>query len=329
VATKTPSRPRPDRPRNNNRRAREAARARARRRWTIAGVVTAAVAVLATVGALAFTGSSTSTKGFTATKTAFDLPTLTGSGHVRLAEHAGRPVVVNFFASWCVYCNEELPGFVQVAKATKGKVDFIGVDTNDTGDGAAMARRFDLAGAGFALARDIGASPASQLWSTFGSQGLPVTAFYDASGKLVDFSGGMLEQAALEQRIKANYGIDVKATDAANLAAPVIPLIPRGAFELLRNHVGDPGWVTLDVRTPAEFTAGHVPDATNLDFYDARFRDQLAKLDKDKSYVVYCHTGNRSGQATTLMHSLGFKHVYDVQGGIAAWEQAGLPVTQN
>ncbi len=329
MATKTPSRPRSDRP-GNNRRARETARARTRRRWTIAGVVTAAVAVLGTVGALAFTGggSGASTKGFSAAKTAFDLPALTGNGHVRLADHTGRPVVVNFYASWCVYCNEELPGFVQVAKATRGKVDFIGVDTDDTGDGAAMARRFDLAGAGFALARDIGAAPAAQLWSSFGSQGLPVTAFYDATGKLVDFSGGMLEQAALEQRLKTNYGIDVKATDAANLAAPVIPLIPRGAFELLRNHVGDPAWVTLDVRTPSEFAAGHVPDATNLDFYGATFRAQLAKLDKNKSYVVYCHTGNRSGQATTLMHSLGFKHVYDVQGGIAAWEQSGLPVTR-
>ncbi len=327
MATKTPSRPRPDRP-GNNRRARETARARTRRRWTVAGVTTAAVAMLAAVGALAFTGGSgTSTKGFSAAKTGFDLPALTGSGHVRLADHTGRPVVVNFFASWCVYCNEELPGFVQVAKATHGTVDFVGVDTSDPGDGTAMAHRFDLAGAGFALARDIGPSPASQLWSSFGSQGLPVTAFYDATGKLVDFSGGMLEQAQLEQRLKADYGIDVHATDAANLAAPVIPLIPRGAFELLRNHVGDRAWVTLDVRTPAEFAAGHVPDATLLDFYGSQFRTELEKLDKNKNYVVYCHTGNRSGQATALMHSLGFKHVYDVQGGIAAWEQAGLPVT--
>lgn len=327
MATKNPARPRPDRP-GNNRRAREAARARTRRRLTIAGVIAASVAVLAAVGALAFTGGGAATTGFSATKTAFDLPGLTGNDHIRLADHTGRPVVVNFFASWCVYCNEELPGFVQVAKSTHGRVDFIGVNTDDTGDGAAMARRFDLAGAGFSLARDIGSAPASQLWSGFGGQGLPVTAFYDANGKLVDFSGGMLEQAELEQRLKTDYGIDVKAADAANLAAPVIPLIPRGAFELVRNHAGDSGWVTLDVRTPAEFAAGHVPGATNLDLYSAQFRAQLEKLDKNRSYVVYCHTGNRSGQATTLMHTLGFKHVYDVQGGIAAWEQAGLPVTQ-
>jgi rhodanese-related sulfurtransferase/thiol-disulfide isomerase/thioredoxin len=323
VTTRSPSRPRAV----NNRRAREVARAQARRRWTVAAVVVAAASVLAAVAALAFTGGGGSAKGFSAAKTAFDLPALSGDGHVRLADHAGRPVVVNFFASWCVYCNEELPGFVQVAKASSDRVDFIGVDTNDTGDGAAMAGRFDLAGAGFALARDVGAAPSSDLWRQFGGQGLPVTAFYDATGKLVDFSGGMLEQSALEQRLRANFGVEVRAVDAAALPAPVIPLIPRGAFELVRNHAGDPAWVTLDVRTPAEFSAGHVPDATNLDFYDPQFRARLARLDRDRSYVVYCHTGNRSSQATALMHSLGFKHVYDVQGGINAWQQAGLPVT--
>lgn len=328
MATKSPSRTRSQRS-GNNRRAREAARLRARRRWAFIGVVVAALAVLGTVGAFAFRGggSAASTAGFSADKTAFDVPALTGGGHVRLADHAGRPTVVNFFASWCVYCNEELPGFVQVAKATKGRVDFVAIDTDDTGDGPAMARRFDLAGAGFTLGRDIGPSPASQLWSSFGSQGLPVTAFYAPSGALVDFSGGMLTQSQLQDRLAHNFGVDVKAPDAANLAAPVIPVIPRGAYELLSSHAGDPDWVTLDVRTPGEFAAGHLPGAVNLDVNDPQFRAGLAALNHDRNYVVYCHTGNRSGSATAIMHQLGFKHVYDVQGGIAAWQQAGLPVT--
>ena len=282
MPTKTPPRARPPRP-TNSRRAREAARARSRHRWALLGVVVASLAVLATVGALAFRGSGTSTKDFNATQSAFDLPALTGDGHVSLAQHAGRPVVVNFFASWCVYCNEELPGFVQVAKATRGTVDFVGVNTDDTGDGAAMARRFDLAGVGFALAKDIGPSPSSQLWSTFGGQGLPVTAFYDATGKVVDFSGGMLTQTDLEARIKKNFGVDVRAADASRLAAPVIPLIPRGAFELVRNHANDAAWVTLDVRTAGEFAGGHVPGAANLDFYGKDFRSQLASSTRTRA----------------------------------------------
>ena len=326
MATKSVSRPEPSR--RERQAARLAAQRRTRRRGIALAVALGAAAVLGLVGLLAFTGGSGAGKGFSAEREAFDLPALTGQDHVRLADHAGRPVVVNFFASWCVYCNEELPGFVQVAEATRGRVDFIGVNTSETGDGPAMARRFDLAGAGFALARDIGPSPASQLWSGFGGQGLPVTAFYDAHGRVVDFSPGMLSQTELQARLQKNFGVDVQAPDAADLAAPVIPLIPRGAFELLRNHDGDPAWTTLDVRTPAEFAAGHVPGAVNIDLEDPSFRDRIAALDKNHSYVVYCHTGNRSGQATEQMHQLGFKHVYDVQGGLTAWTQAGLPVTR-
>lgn len=55
---------------------------------------------------------------------------------------------------------------------------------------------------------------------------------------------------------------------------------------------------------------------------------ELEALDKDKSYFVYCQTGNRSSKATELMHSLGFKHVHDIQGGMTAWQGAGLPSTR-
>jgi len=293
-------------------------------------VVGAAVLVLGAVGVLAFgpgPGTGANSSGLSASKDTFVLPGLLDDGRVSLAAHAGKPVVVNFFASWCVYCNEELPGFVQVAGATRGKVDFVGIDTNDTGDGAAMARRFDLGGAGFALARDIGNPPASELWSSFGGQGLPVTAFYDARGKLVDFSGGMLTQDQLSQRIKSIFGVDVKAADASKLAAPVIPLIPRGAYELLSTHAQDPSFVALDVRTPAEYSTGHLPGAVNADFYAPDFGKQLEALDKDRSYFVYCQSGNRSSTAAERMHSLGFKHVYDIQGGMTAWQGEGLPST--
>ncbi|MEZ5096074.1 MAG: hypothetical protein R2731_08050 [Nocardioides sp.] len=158
-------------------------------------------------------------------------------------------------------CNEELPGFVQVAEATRGQVQFIGADTNDTGDGVAMATRFDLAGAGFALAHDIGAEPASDLWRSYGAQGLPVTAFYDADGKLVEFGNGMLTQGDLERQLQDQFGIDVQATDAADLVAPVIPLIPQGAYELLARNVGDPSFLPVDLRPTADFAAGHLTGA--------------------------------------------------------------------
>jgi phage shock protein E len=89
----------------------------------------------------------------------------------------------------------------------------------------------------------------------------------------------------------------------------------------------DAGGVTLlDVRTPEEFAAGHIAGAQNIDFYATDFANRIDALDPSSAYVVYCHSGNRSGQATALMADKGFTDVTDVDGGIAAWESAGLPV---
>ncbi len=88
----------------------------------------------------------------------------------------------------------------------------------------------------------------------------------------------------------------------------------------------DPEFVLLDIRTPAEVEAGHISGAVNLDFYDPAFRDDLAALDRDKVYLIYCRTGNRSGQAYSIMKELGFERVYDMGGGITQWIAAGYPV---
>jgi rhodanese-related sulfurtransferase len=63
-----------------------------------------------------------------------------------------------------------------------------------------------------------------------------------------------------------------------------------------------------------------------LDFYAPDFADRLAQLDPDVPYLIYCRSGNRSGQTLALMEDLGFTDVADVDGGILAWGDAGLPV---
>ncbi len=87
-----------------------------------------------------------------------------------------------------------------------------------------------------------------------------------------------------------------------------------------------PGLVVLDVRTSEEFADGHLADATMLDFYRDDFADRLAELDPDAPYLIYCRSGNRSGQTRALMEELGFTDVVDVDGGILAWDDAGLPI---
>lgn len=307
-----------------------AARQRNKQRWAVAAVVAAGVAVVAVVGGISLMDARSSDvpAGYSAEKEAFDLPALSGDGHVRLADHRGRPVVVNFFASWCVYCNQELPGFVEVAKATRGSVDFIGIQAQDSGNGQEVADRFDLAGAGFALAKDLGMPDSSKLWASYGSRGMPVTAFYDADGKLVDFSGGMLTQSELEERIEKSFGVEVKAADAAKMQAPIIPLIPQGAVEMLRNHADDGTFAVIDARTAAEFAAGHIEGATNIDATSADLDKALAGLSKERSYIVYDQKGEQSAVLTQKMHDLGFKHLYDLEGGLDTWTSAGMPTTR-
>jgi rhodanese-related sulfurtransferase len=84
-----------------------------------------------------------------------------------------------------------------------------------------------------------------------------------------------------------------------------------------------PGTVVLDVRTPAEFAAGHLPGAVNIDSSAGDFRDRLASLDPGRSYAVYCHSGRRSAAALATLSDLGFTQAYDLAGGLGAWTASG------
>lgn len=79
--------------------------------------------------------------------------------------------------------------------------------------------------------------------------------------------------------------------------------------------------VILDVRTAEEFESGYIKGAMNLDIRGgAGFLSSIEKLDKSKSYFVYCRSGARSGQACQLMSQMGFSAVYNLDGGVLAWE---------
>lgn len=90
----------------------------------------------------------------------------------------------------------------------------------------------------------------------------------------------------------------------------------------------DPNVTVIDVRTPEEFAEGHLERASLLNFYDADFQQRLAELDRSGDYLIYCRSGNRSGQTAVMMKDLGFKKVSDVAGGIIAWGEAGKSLTK-
>lgn len=88
----------------------------------------------------------------------------------------------------------------------------------------------------------------------------------------------------------------------------------------------EPNKTILDVRTQDEYNRGHLANAVMIDFYKDDFKSQVMKLDKSKPVFVYCAAGGRSSSAGKILTDLGFKQVYDLQGGLNAWSAARKPV---
>jgi rhodanese-related sulfurtransferase len=91
----------------------------------------------------------------------------------------------------------------------------------------------------------------------------------------------------------------------------------------------EPGVVTLDVRTPGEFAEGYIEGARLIDFQSGNFENEISTLDKSATYAVYCRSGNRSGQAVKVMQDAGFTNVFNMNGGVIDWANAGLPLVRN
>jgi rhodanese-related sulfurtransferase len=90
--------------------------------------------------------------------------------------------------------------------------------------------------------------------------------------------------------------------------------------------LGSPDVFLLDVREPDEYDAGHIPGITLIPMGDVA--DRLAEIPKDQTVIVTCRTGNRSGQIADFLRDQGYTDVHNMEGGIVAWEEAGLPIEQ-
>jgi phage shock protein E len=95
-----------------------------------------------------------------------------------------------------------------------------------------------------------------------------------------------------------------------------------------KNLIDNDSIVLIDVRTPEEYSDGHLQNATHIDFHHEDFEDLIDELDKRKKYLVYCRSGNRSRQAMFLMRDLGFEEVYNLSEGINSWKELDFPVEQ-
>ena len=102
-----------------------------------------------------------------------------------------------------------------------------------------------------------------------------------------------------------------------------IQVIPLEKFEKMASKKKN---MLMDVRTPEEVSEGHLPGAVNINFLGENFSSEVEKLNKNKTYLLYCRSGSRTRRAADQMQKAGFKKVYMLEGGITAWKEAGKPI---
>ena len=108
-------------------------------------------------------------------------------------------------------------------------------------------------------------------------------------------------------------------------AEPKIEDVSVTEFQAL---VAQSNGIILDVRTPDEVAQGHIAGASILNIYDEDFERKLNLMQKDKPVYVYCRSGGRSSRAAQIMGKNGFSEVYNLEGGMGAWNRANLPTVK-
>ncbi len=96
----------------------------------------------------------------------------------------------------------------------------------------------------------------------------------------------------------------------------------------IQDNVSNPNFVIIDVRTPSEYNEGHIQNAINLDYTAPTFRDDIGKMGKNNTYLVYCQSGNRSKGAVEIMKELNFKDIYHMYEGLTGWIDGGYPTVK-
>ena len=105
-------------------------------------------------------------------------------------------------------------------------------------------------------------------------------------------------------------------------------IVAKKAFDLIQENKDNLRFVVLDVRTPEEFSEGHIENATNVDYNSGTFKEELEKLDKGKTYLMHCRSGARSSKALIIMKELDFLRIYHMTDGMNGWKAGDFPVVK-
>lgn len=125
--------------------------------------------------------------------------------------------------------------------------------------------------------------------------------------------------------IENNNKVEIKNKEESQI---VTTISVDEFYKMVEESKNNKNIVIIDLRTENEYNNGHIENAINIDFYNLSLTDILNKLNKDKTYLIYCRSGNRSGKTLPIMKDLGFKKVYNMEGGILLWSSRGYPIVK-
>lgn len=135
----------------------------------------------------------------------------------------------------------------------------------------------------------------------------------------------MLIVGLVSMTISAQDTSNAVESGASSGSAQVRHVSVQEAKEIIDNN---PDIVILDVRTPVEFKLGHLDHAININYYSFSFKEKIRKLDRNKTYLVHCQTGVRSGKTLPIMKRAGFTNVLHMDKGYKDWKNRGLPISK-
>jgi thiol-disulfide isomerase/thioredoxin len=172
----------------------------------VAGLVLAIVLAIAVAGGVAVDEQSS---GVTfagdlrpgGTLEELSLPVLDGDGTIEYATYADRPLVINFFASWCPSCIAEMPAFERVHTALGERVGFLGVSQSD-----ARAASIDLVRQ-TGVTYDAAIDERGEFFRAIGGIGMPTTVFVRPGGEIAEVWVGALDEASLRQLLDEHLGV--------------------------------------------------------------------------------------------------------------------------
>ena len=122
--------------------------------------------------------------------------------------------------------------------------------------------------------------------------------------------------------------LPVDAGNNEKKSPTIVHVDARQAAKLLSGPDKKNSPIIIDIRTSDEFREGHLKGARQIDFLEEGFAEKVRKLDRSRPYLIHCRSGGRSSRSLALWKKMKFKKVYHLDGGILAWEKAGLPVVK-